>query len=1187
MLVDRLASSNINKWGYKNLHFHACTKLAMLSNWLYEAHISKKINLLDVHKMVQCSDRVVSRLYLLATIFGVFIKLISEYGPNDTNFLYSGAEKGSNFFNYGGYCTSNYQVNEDTCCSGNCSVSIKEESDRTQGCAQEKEFHDAGGLLSEESESEAPLALTLSVNSTSTSIPLMGVVKHDRPAEHGSRSLPRAVCACETKEAEDNYVQTCGESSTFEETGLLSKLGSALMEDPLRHDYSNQDSKAYNVKACKDFLESILVDIVNPPLPVAALYPATPGVESSSHLQGIPDLESLLADMTLMLKGIQEPVCGICLRNYQLYMLIPYLKLANHHYTPRRVMLYLVRFIFNNFIESNILWVRFKHMIAVKGDQRLNRLYKNLHDLVTYNIYAFSMLCKDCVDLYKYIILPGILREVVSCQESYPQKYLMMAIIRDFGAKLHEETFTDLFSAILQLREGVKIRNIVVRLLEKLQGEHDDDKAQDHRRTSVTSSDKQIPPDGETMQHAPDLAGVGHASASGVRYGSLSRHRLSWANFEKLWSFFTLLVAGRHSINIKDISDITFILTKLSVNFHPDCANRVYLILDFVRTCVKDIIASSGGVGAKYVRQAQLKFCSLLVYLLECDPLYTSMFMPRVIPSLEGKILYNAEKLNLAPPYFFKLYLEIADSLPPRLYTLLSTKLVYSCITMHLKYNFYIHRNELFTFLLREPSETDLPFTPTENDDSMFAKEHSSPSPRAQDQGFATADRLSCSVIAMLIHMTRPQSETPEKIMSFMEEMRVCVSERFSEPLPYVSCALVSNFIRIVKQYVLRNGVNLGGDVYVQDMLRSLYHTIDVLCTTRKSSPQTPNDIVVNELGSSDQDEGSACDRRSLQIDAGLDRYHSSTDDLRVELVCEAALLANSCGMEAFTSEFITEAISLYEELQFTQMGYKPLSSIIDTLYKVDVLPEKDYQDLATFCVLRCANLYRKKEKSSGLVLCSHLFWRQGKFVYEKPQLVLQCMEKALKIAVTIGFKTEGRELLLKILQEYLWYYKKGIPSITASRVDYILHQIGDLASSYRPNFYLGKGDSSTEGEALLYPGYRADSNIAETPLNTLLSHAAFMIRNALDNEPVIDKKPDDPSLDDFMGIESYTHSKPETEPSLAKPVVSKRANLFEKKSEGMNNHRLLAAESFPYDDSLEDVRNVWGRQSNNSDSDA
>lgn len=127
-----------------------------------------------------------------------------------------------------------------------------------------------------------------------------------------------------------------------------------------------------------------------------------------------------------------------------------------------------IGFVLTNFIEMNKLWVRLQHQGHSRDREKREMERKELRILVGTNLVRLSQLEGMDLDMYRRIILPSILEQVVNCKDVIAQEYLMEVVIQVFPDDFHLRTLGPFLSACAQLHPKVNIKNIVIALIDRL-----------------------------------------------------------------------------------------------------------------------------------------------------------------------------------------------------------------------------------------------------------------------------------------------------------------------------------------------------------------------------------------------------------------------------------------------------------------------------------------------------------------------------------------------------------------------------------------------------------------------------------------------------------------------------------------------------------------------------------------------
>eukprot|EP00566_Odontella_aurita_P002104 CAMPEP_0113543468 /NCGR_PEP_ID=MMETSP0015_2-20120614/10174_1 /TAXON_ID=2838 /ORGANISM="Odontella" /LENGTH=1074 /DNA_ID=CAMNT_0000443629 /DNA_START=285 /DNA_END=3508 /DNA_ORIENTATION=- /assembly_acc=CAM_ASM_000160 len=129
-------------------------------------------------------------------------------------------------------------------------------------------------------------------------------------------------------------------------------------------------------------------------------------------------------------------------------------------------------FVLSNFIEMNKLWVRIQHVPGERSNKearkRRERERNELRLLVGTNLVRLSQLDGVTTEVYGIVILPRILDQIAACRDPLAQAYLMDCIIQVFPDNFHIRTLDTFLGVCPKLREKVNIRTIVQSMMERL-----------------------------------------------------------------------------------------------------------------------------------------------------------------------------------------------------------------------------------------------------------------------------------------------------------------------------------------------------------------------------------------------------------------------------------------------------------------------------------------------------------------------------------------------------------------------------------------------------------------------------------------------------------------------------------------------------------------------------------------------
>lgn len=104
------------------------------------------------------------------------------------------------------------------------------------------------------------------------------------------------------------------------------------------------------------------------------------------------------------------------------------------------------------------------------------------------------------------------------------------------------------------------------------------------------------------------------------------------------------------------------------------------------------------------------------------------------------------------------------------------------------------------------------------------------------------------------------------------------------------------------------------------------------------------------------------------------------------------------------------------------------------TLYYTKVFGFENYETLITKILVHSSRLLKRVDQCRGIILASHLYWshdtgdnqrNESKPGYRDGKKVLECMQKALKIADSVMDKDVSVDLFVDVLERCCWFYEK------------------------------------------------------------------------------------------------------------------------------------------------------------------
>jgi len=157
--------------------------------------------------------------------------------------------------------------------------------------------------------------------------------------------------------------------------------------------------------------------------------------------------------------------------------------------------------------------------------------------------------------------------------------------------------------------------------------------------------------------------------------------------------------------------------------------------------------------------------------------------------------------------------------------------------------------------------------------------------------------------------------------------------------------------------------------------------------------------------------------------------------DTALRLFLQAAHTASNCGMENYAYEFVSEAMTIYEDdIAGSAEQFSALTLIVGTLYNLSFSPEntESYETLITKAAKHSLKLMRHNDQCHAVCMSSHLFWRTATTTGDREacnigrdgKRVLECLQKSLKIADSSMNAASNVLLFVEILNQYIYFFE-------------------------------------------------------------------------------------------------------------------------------------------------------------------
>ncbi|KIM51553.1 hypothetical protein SCLCIDRAFT_18377 [Scleroderma citrinum Foug A] len=774
-----------------------------------------------------------------------------------------------------------------------------------------------------------------------------------------------------------------------------------------------------------------------------------------SVYMSIPEapVKEIMKDMMEMCRGVLNPVRGLFLRHYLSGQTRGHLPIGEDP-GPTGNLQDSISFVLTNFIEMNKLWVRLQHQGHSRDREKREMERRDLRILVGTNLVRLSQLDGVDLDMYQKSILPAILEQVVNCKDVIAQEYLMEVVIQVFTDEFHLHSLGPFLSATAQLHPKVNIKLIVIALIDRLAAyaarEAESEDPEETKRQEEAAARRLAekvrlareranePRVEQPQQDGADAWGDSAASvekeAAVVSPASEKVNGLSEEGkegkgkekegapvhkfrgvpenvqlFEVFWKQVVELIKARPDLSIQDITALLVSLTNLSLSCYPDRLEYVDQILGFAHEKIKEFSKSAD----LHAPQTAANLAALLVAPINSyQSVLTLLAIPSYVPLLSQQLFSTRRSI------------------------------AHSVVSSVLK-------NET---IIETPRDVDgvldlcLVLIKDQSDAAPTPGVSAAKDIRRQGPHFAERDDVveEQGWLARMVHLFRAES------LDVQFELLQTARKHFEaggERMRYTFPALITSSIKLCRRFKNREHLEEDWQSKVTTILKFVRQCASILAT---------------------------------QVDA-------PAPALRLFLL--AAQIASECGSEFsdLAYDFYVQAFSVYEDsISESRAQLAAITLIIGTLQTSRVFEVDVYDTLITKAALHGAKLLKKPHQATAVHAASHLWWQEAPaeegdgdaaqaegeksspgakdgeavaFPHQDSKRVLECLQKALRIANSATEEIVTVQLYCETLDQYLYYFDRGAsaiaPKFVVSLVELITSSIDSISSPAYSTSYL------------------------------------------------------------------------------------------------------------------------------------
>ncbi|KAH8591599.1 vacuolar sorting protein 35 [Bisporella sp. PMI_857] len=722
-------------------------------------------------------------------------------------------------------------------------------------------------------------------------------------------------------------------------------------------------------------------------------------------------VKEIMKDMMEMSRGVQHPIRGLFLRYYLSGQARDNLPQGNSD-GPEGNLQDSISFILTNFVEMNKLWVRLQHQGHSKERDLRIQERKELQLLVGNNLVRLSQLVD--LDTYKNVILQPLLEQVVQCRDVLAQEYLLEVITQVFPDEYHLHTLDQFLAAVSRLNPHVNIKVIVIALMDRLSSyaareseanpSEDREKLEEEAVTKLlekirlgqATSDSAVsngdsnkkPDDGNKDTSSKDSAAADSSNASEPEStASRSEEKLKGED-----SHDKIVASEKKSRGIPE-----------NIKLYEIFFEQVINLVNAQQLPIQDTTAL-------LVSLANL---ALNIYPDRLD------YVDQVLEYANQKVKQHANSPDLHSPESQHNILNLLLA-PMKSYVSMFTALALPTYIPLLHSQSYptrravagevarnLQRNqtriltlnalegvlEILKVIIKEGTQTPVGYPGVQQRKAIETDE------TIEEQGW----------LARIVHLI--QSEDNDTQFKLLQATRKAYAEG-NERVKFTTPALITSAMKLARRYKSREHYDDNWESQSSALYKFMHSSLSTLYT---------------RVG------GSA--------------------ELCLRLFVACGQIADQTGAEEVSYEFFAQAFTIYEEaISDSRAQFQAVCVIAGALHDTRNFGKENYDTLITKCALHGSKLLKKPDQCRAVYLASHLWWavpnvakgetEETQGLYRDGKRVLECLQRALRVADACMDTAVSVELFVEMLNRYVYYFDQQNEAVTIKYLNGLIELI-------------------------------------------------------------------------------------------------------------------------------------------------
>ncbi|KAH7350159.1 vacuolar protein sorting-associated protein [Plectosphaerella cucumerina] len=735
-------------------------------------------------------------------------------------------------------------------------------------------------------------------------------------------------------------------------------------------------------------------------------------------------VKELMKDMMDMSRGVQHPIRGLFLRYYLSGQARDYLP-AGDGDGPEGNLSDSINFILTNFVEMNKLWVRLQHQGHSREREQRTRERKELQLLVGSNIVRLSQLVD--LETYKSGILAPLLEQVVQCRDVLAQEYLLEVITQVFPDEFHLHTLDQFLGAVSRLNPHVNVKAIVTGLMDRLSdyadreasanGDDDRGKVEEEalasllEKVQLAKDAPETPPATESTKGKETETAEDADSSKANGDGESTEEPTTEETAPSVAETEETAVNGSEAAEetTQDQSG-----EEAAAPAEKSITHNVQLYEIFFAQVKNLVEVQHLPIPDTIALLHSLTNLALNIYPERLD------YVNQILEYATVKVRENANNADLHSPQAQQSLLALLQGPINRYVSLFTALSLPTYVPLFQSQSYPTRRavaGEVARALLRNQTKIS---TVSQLENvlevlKVLIKEGSQQQPNysgvAQRRPVETDETIEeQGWLARIVHLIDGEkNDTQFKLLQMARKAFAEGNERIRTTTP----PLITASMKLARRFKAREHYEDNWETQSNALFKFMHSALSTLYTR------------VNGPGGA---------------------------ELALRLFCAAGQTADQTGFEEVAYEFFAQAFTVYEEaISDSKAQFQAVCVIASSLHQTRNFGKENYDTLITKCAQHGSKLLRKPDQCRAVYLASHLWWatpvaangeNDDTELYRDGKRVLECLQRALRVADSCMETAASIELFVEILDRYVYYFDQQNEAVTTKYLNGLIELI-------------------------------------------------------------------------------------------------------------------------------------------------